>query len=155
MSTIIDYKSFNVDDFSRSLGQRWKQERLRLGLSQEEFASKGGVSRATAYLYESGDRVPSMEFLVRLLSIGVDLGFLIYGERGSANRISPIDSKLSSDIFEFVDECARDKKGRPLPAKDRFAIFNSLRSSLAGQAERGIDWESVRNTLKSRRKNSA
>ena len=76
MSTKV-YKSTTQHQVSpKEVGERLKHERKRLGMSQEVFGAVGGVQRVTQYLYEQGDRSPTLEYLLRVVSAGVDLGYL-------------------------------------------------------------------------------
>ncbi|WP_373422081.1 helix-turn-helix domain-containing protein [Burkholderia gladioli] len=58
-----------------------RDERLRLGLSQDEFASVGGVARRTQSGYESGERSPDAAYLLAVGELGVDIYFVLRGER--------------------------------------------------------------------------
>ena len=58
--------SQKADAFRKTLAQLMKEERGRLGLSQEQLASRSGVDRATISRLESDDRVPSIMALYDL-----------------------------------------------------------------------------------------
>lgn len=64
------------------IGSRIKEERERLGMNQTEFGAVGNATRKTQFNYEIGERVPSADYLERLASIGVDVGYIITGIRG-------------------------------------------------------------------------
>lgn len=61
---------------------RLRQERKRLGLSQEKFATLGGVTRDTQMNYESGSRKPDSDYMIALAIVGVDVLYLLTGEYG-------------------------------------------------------------------------
>ena len=61
------------------LGKRLREERKRLGLTQSALAEAGGVRRVTVYLYEKGDRTPTLEFLDRLRQCGVSFEYVLWG----------------------------------------------------------------------------
>lgn len=63
------------------LGERLREERERLGLSQAEFAEKVGVHRNTQVRYESGKRQPDSDYMAQIQDLGVDAGYLIFGRR--------------------------------------------------------------------------
>lgn len=67
-----------------TFGERLKTERKRLQLTQERMAEVGGVRKNTQLLYEAGRNTPDVDYLTRVIAIGVDLHFLFYGERGPA-----------------------------------------------------------------------
>jgi transcriptional regulator with XRE-family HTH domain len=62
-----------------NLSLRLKEERLRLKLTQAGFAEACGVKRRAQAAYESGDRVPDAEYLVRAARAGADLKYLLTG----------------------------------------------------------------------------
>ncbi|MDZ4036170.1 helix-turn-helix transcriptional regulator [Burkholderia gladioli pv. alliicola] len=64
-----------------SIGHRLRTERLRLGLNQEEFAAVGRVGRRTQAAYEAGERVPDASYLLAVSNIGVDIHFVLRGDR--------------------------------------------------------------------------
>ncbi|MDD2060843.1 helix-turn-helix domain-containing protein [Pseudomonas sp. GD03860] len=62
-------------------GERLRQERTRLGLRQDDFASLGGVNRNTQGSYEKGERNPDVAYLAAVARVGVDVSFVITGMR--------------------------------------------------------------------------
>lgn len=62
-------------------GDRLKEERVRLGLSQAAFAEKCAIHRNTQIKYESGERFPDLQYLESIEGIGVDVQFLYGGVR--------------------------------------------------------------------------
>lgn len=58
-----------------------RDERLRIGLSQDEFASVGGVARRSQSAYESDERSPDADYLLAVRAIGVDICYVLTGER--------------------------------------------------------------------------
>ena len=63
------------------LGERLPEERERLGLNQEDFAAIGGVSRRSQIDWEQGKFVPNVEFLVAVAGKGVDVLYVLTGQR--------------------------------------------------------------------------
>lgn len=91
-------------------------------LSQEQFAAAGGVKRGSQVGYESGKRSPNAEYFEAISKIGVDIQYIITGQRSLNANVAPlvqepkgryltgdIDSDLLADIIQKVDEIA----GRP------------------------------------------
>ncbi|WP_414016424.1 helix-turn-helix domain-containing protein [Burkholderia stagnalis] len=66
------------------IGSRLRDERLRIGLSQDEFATVGGVARRSQSAYESDERAPDAAYLLAVREIGVDIGYVLTGERAAA-----------------------------------------------------------------------
>jgi transcriptional regulator with XRE-family HTH domain len=69
------------------IGARLKEERERLKLNQDEFAALGGVKRKTQFNYESGERSPDAAYLSALAAHGVDLQYILTGERSSSASV--------------------------------------------------------------------
>jgi transcriptional regulator with XRE-family HTH domain len=61
--------------------RRLKEERERLGLNQEAFGAVGGVKKLAQFNYESGKRSPDADYLAAIAKIGVDVLYLITGQR--------------------------------------------------------------------------
>ncbi|WP_290605973.1 helix-turn-helix transcriptional regulator [Arsenophonus sp. ENCA] len=82
------------------MGDRLKSERLRLGLSQEMFAERCGVKKLTQYNYEKGERHPDTAYLIAAKAIGVDLLFLVTGER--SDEASALDVVRDEEEAEML-----------------------------------------------------
>lgn len=77
-----------------ALGQRIREERVRLGLTQEEFGKLSNTLRATQAQYEKGIREPKASYFLALMEHQVNVSFMLFGER---------DDKKSSHDSEFVE----------------------------------------------------
>jgi len=66
------------------LGQRLREERERLGLSQTALGAIGGVQQNAQFLYEKDQRSPNAEYLRALATIGADTHYIITGQRNTA-----------------------------------------------------------------------
>lgn len=66
-----------------SIGERLRAERLRLGMTQPQFAAAAGVSKTSQVNYEQGDRSPDAEYLLLVSRVGVDVTFVVTGQRAS------------------------------------------------------------------------
>lgn len=130
---------------AKVLGRRLREERERLGLSQEAFGAVGGVRRVTQYLYEQGDRSPSLEYLVRVAAAGADFGFLVIGQKGkdASGRLC-IDQDVLVAVYRLVDEFARDSQGRLLDLEHRLILYKSLCNTVAGKSKNDLDWGALR-----------
>lgn len=62
-------------------GSRLKEERERLGLSQQAFAKECGVGKTAQYTYEKGERDPSVSYLEAAEKLGVDTSYVVTGVR--------------------------------------------------------------------------
>ena len=79
----------------RSIGEILKEERQRLGMNQEDFAAVAGLKRRAQTLYEQNERAPDALYLRALAGIGVDVHYIITGER--------LQSAVTSDEKELLD----------------------------------------------------
>ncbi|HEF5787065.1 helix-turn-helix domain-containing protein [Burkholderia multivorans] len=89
-----------------SIGARLKEERLRIGLSQAEIAALGGLSNKTQLSYESDTRSPDANYLAALAKIGVDVLYVITGER-SVQSTLPSDEADMLDSFRQLNDIGR------------------------------------------------
>jgi transcriptional regulator with XRE-family HTH domain len=64
-----------------SIGDRLREERERLDLSQVAIAALAGVSRVSQGNYESGKRKPKADYWNAVASIGVDVQYVLTGTR--------------------------------------------------------------------------
>ena len=63
-----------------SIGERLKEERKRLGLSQMELCELTGITRKTLFSYETGERSPNVLFLSALFNHDFDVDYILKGE---------------------------------------------------------------------------
>lgn len=90
------------------IGERLREERERLGLSQAVFGELGGVKANAQGNYEKGDRYPDAAYLAAVAEQGVDVLYVVTGQR--TPRLS---ASLSSDESDLVEHY------RQLPEGDR------------------------------------
>ncbi|ELW8793366.1 XRE family transcriptional regulator [Salmonella enterica] len=65
------------------IGERLREERLRLELSQAALGEIGGVRKQAQLLYEKGERNPDAAYLSAISKFGVDIQFIVTGVRSS------------------------------------------------------------------------
>lgn len=108
----------------KDLGSRLKEERKRLGLSQQDFGSIGGVEANAQGKYESGERIPRSDYLAALGKKGIDVMYVLSGERtpiatdtlNEAERavithyraLSDDDRDAISQLATSLSECATE-----------------------------------------------
>lgn len=64
-----------------TIGDRLKEERERLHLSQTSLAEAGGTTKKTQIDYEKNKTQPKGKYLAAIASFGVDVAYVITGER--------------------------------------------------------------------------
>lgn len=72
-----------------TLGDRLRQERDRIGLTQEQLAKLLGVTPLTVGKYELNKTSPTAEFLSQLEPIGIDPLFVLIGKRQQETETLP------------------------------------------------------------------
>ena len=110
---------------------RLREERERLGLSQEALGVVGGVRKQAQHLYESGARKPDMDYLTAVASAGVDVLYVLTGQRtGGAAAPAPA---LAPDEEILLDNY------RHAPAGVRAGVKTTLETFApgAGGCKRG------------------
>ncbi len=104
------------------LGERLREERKRLGLSQADFGALGGVKANAQGKYEADERSPDAAYLSGLSAAGVDVLYLLTGQR------TPVTAEgLADDEGELLNNY------RSMPDQDR-AAMRRLGSALAESA---------------------
>lgn len=76
------------------IGARLRQERKRLGLSQREMGSLGGVAANAQGKYESGERAPRADYLAAIARGGVDVLYVLTSRRAARIQIEGAFSKV-------------------------------------------------------------
>lgn len=79
-----------------TIGDRLKEERSRLGLSQTDLAAVGGVGKTTQINYEKGSGSPDARYLAAAADRGVDVLYVVTGVRlpAQADQLSPEGAEL-------------------------------------------------------------
>jgi transcriptional regulator with XRE-family HTH domain len=100
---VIDLESF---------GARLREERVRLGFNQTDFAEIGGVQKDGQVKYEAGKREPGVGYIAALAQAGVDIGFLLNGVVSTTSSEDEIellfyyrqlDEKSKSSVLGLAD----------------------------------------------------
>ena len=95
-----------------SIGARLKEERLRLGFSQEELARAAGVQRRAQIRYEQGERDPDAGYLAAISAAGADVTYILTGRRERPASELTDRARLRAAI-EVIEEGLGDKRLPP------------------------------------------
>jgi transcriptional regulator with XRE-family HTH domain len=90
-----------MKDDPEALAQRLRSERKRLKLTGAAMAQRLGVSERTLRSYESGERAPTVDYLTRADSLGVDVSYVMFGPRKSW-RVTAEYADLNEIIGAFT-----------------------------------------------------
>lgn len=84
----------------QQIGQRLREERGRLGLTQQALADAIGAPRVSFVKYEAGQSSPAAETLVALEGAGVDVRYVLTGLRQAP---SGVDRERFRRAFQEVE----------------------------------------------------
>jgi transcriptional regulator with XRE-family HTH domain len=88
-----------------TIGERLKDERVRLGKSQTDMASVGGVGKTTQINYEKGVRSPDAAYLAAVAAAGVDVLYVLTGQRSSGEEtLAPDEAALLDNYRNTAPE---------------------------------------------------
>jgi transcriptional regulator with XRE-family HTH domain len=94
-----------------TIGERLKEERSRLGLSQTDLGAAGGVGKTTQINYEKGTGTPDAKYLAAVEELGVDVLYVVTGRR------VPVSNELIA-----IDELEMVLNVRGLLSEDKEAV---------------------------------
>lgn len=95
-----------------SISDRIIKKRQELGFSQTDLAKRAGLKPPAISQYESGNRNPSYEALIKLSNaMNVSTDYLISGKEISVNNINDKNMKL---LLKILDVLSIDKKDKVL-----------------------------------------
>lgn len=99
------------------IGDRLREERERLGLSQSAFGELGGVKANAQGNYEKGERYPDAAYLAAVAVRGVDVLYVVTGIRTptSAESIAAKEAALLEQ-FRSLPESDQISCGRMISA---------------------------------------
>ena len=110
-----------------SIGERLKEERKRLGLSQMELCELTGITRKTLFSYETGERSPKVLVLSALFDHDFDVDYILKGE---LDRLRPSLLKKIQDAAESAFQMVNSTDIAVTPAQ-----FAQMLTSLLATAE--------------------
>lgn len=136
------------DPAALGFGRRLREERVRLGLNQVEFAKLAGTSDRSQLAYENGKTAPTTAYLFRLSDHGVDIGYLVTGLRTfesateEQSRLFRMLSKLSERERRAVMSLITILSGEEA---DPEAILEQIQMQIARGAVAAFNRNSVEN----------
>ena len=91
------------------IGERLKAERERVNLTQGELARTAGVSKTTQANYEAGMRSPDAEYLLAVAGGGIDIQFVVTGQRLAAVAEDDVAIVPRVDVFAAAGHGAANR----------------------------------------------
>ncbi|MBD9530941.1 helix-turn-helix transcriptional regulator [Comamonas sp. CMM01] len=89
------------------IGDRLREERDRLGLSQPNFAALAGTTKQTLFSWETGKTAPDGFQLAAFAAAGVDVLYVITGERGGSHLAHDAAEQVLLDSYRRCKPEAR------------------------------------------------
>lgn len=89
------------------VGDRLREERLRIGVSQEDAALLCGVSRAMWGRYERAVSLPGASVLLHLIGHGFDLNYILGGSRTLSDSTLNDEETALLAAFRATDDEGR------------------------------------------------
>ena len=121
-------------------GERLKEERERIGLSQHAFAEAAGIKRLSQINYEKEKTIPSISYLAEIQKLGVELNYLLFGKHPSAIPLPTSQGrKLEKRIFDEIEKYVAESCGGELSADERYVLYDMLRSRFLFSIEQSSD----------------
>lgn len=133
----------SIGSRTATIGDRIREERERLGLSQADFY---GGEKSSQIRYEKGTRSPDADYLQRVADVGADVQYIVTGRRSGqpatpklVSSTSPLNIEVLRQVIEGVEEILTTTGGKPKPAKKAEAIVLLYEHFQAlGRVERGF-----------------
>lgn len=86
------------------IGLRIKAERERLGYNQTDFAAIGGASKNSQIAWEKGMAFPNAQVLEAWLKLGMDVVYILTGERTTITSLAPDEVVLLDNYRHSTDQ---------------------------------------------------
>ncbi|PRY63481.1 phage repressor protein C with HTH and peptisase S24 domain [Vreelandella songnenensis] len=119
-----------------SLGERLREERERLGLSQTQFGDLAHVTKKSQMLYEADQRSPKGGYLAAIAAQGVDVQYVLTGNRSVSSNVELVDLSAGMACIPMYDIEAAAGAGRSFEGEPIKTTLQFPRSELATQ---GLD----------------
>ena len=95
-----------------SLGEKLKALRTAKKMSQKELADRIGIAKSVISFYESGDRFPSYDVLIKIARIfNVTTDYLLDVERERTVNVSGLSEEDIAAVTTVIDALKRKSNG--------------------------------------------
>ncbi len=83
------------------IGARLREERGRLGMSQEAFGARAGVRKQAQLLYEKDERSPDAAYLAAIAAAGADVLYVLTGQYAGGVKPAPALTSEEATMLEY------------------------------------------------------
>ncbi|HBP6664550.1 transcriptional regulator [Pseudomonas aeruginosa] len=108
-----------------TIGERLKEERSRLKLSQTDLGAIGGVGKTTQINYEKGAGSPDGRYLAAVAQTGVDVLYVVTGV-----RVEQAAAGLDNHEAQLLEAF----RNMPKQQQDAFLLLSSSIASTSGKS---------------------
>lgn len=108
-----------------NIGERLKEERVRLGYNQADFAAIAGVAKTSQFNYEKGERSPDAAYLAAVAEKGVDVLYVVTGV-----RVEQAAAGLDNHEAQLLEAF----RNMPKQQQDAFLLLSSSIASASGKS---------------------
>lgn len=118
-----------------TIGSRLKEERIRLGITQESLAEFADTTKKTVIDYEKGNTVPKADFLAKVAELGGDVAFIVAGYRAVAEPLAAYELRPDQKaLLDHFEHCSEEDKNAVM----RMAFLASKEVEIETQQTRSI-----------------
>lgn len=125
-----------------TFGERLREERLRLGLTQDAFGAVGGVKKLAQISYEQDKRYPDVGYMIALAAIGVDVGYVMLA-KPSAEALAQDESELlagyrgldirgKAGVLGMIDGMSTSPAAKPETATSKVVFHGKVGQQITG-----------------------
>jgi len=101
-----------------NIGDRLKEERLRLKYNQTDFAALAGQTKQSQVRYEAGARSPDGTYFTAIAEGGADVLYILTGKRATSRQDGPVTQiEIEDDLADIERSLLSADRGR-LPGED-------------------------------------
>lgn len=114
------------------INERLKEERLRLGFNQTDFGRIGGVQLKAQSNYENGSRVPDASYLAALAEHGVDVNYVITGNRAVSEEKLREEFGLMISAYRLIEKETKKSNATDKQKADAaFALYQAYKEKIS------------------------
>lgn len=125
-------------------GERLREERKRLKMTQADFAKVGGIGVSSLKLYEGNEGDPGAQFLAAIGGAGADVQYIVVGAR--SNTALAADEQILLESYRSLDSLnKRQALARMLTESGPAAVSRKLDEIVTDQAKKKITVNAIGN----------
>lgn len=132
----VGYFSTHVNGyeyFYMSMGERLKNERIRMGLSQSDAADACGVTRAMWGRYERGKASMGADVLARFVAVGADAVYILTNQYAPPPRdLTPREAALLDNYRHSPEDARRNLETTSALLAQRGGVEEGAKGKKAG-----------------------